>query len=104
MSLFHPADLMLVDESIKIEPQDCERCRQLKTQCSRLLIRRTSKKRISKFSKFTIRRLCTQQKNEQGLNSWNLGYFRHPEHPRFKHLEQLSIKYLSLHFDTIDRE
>ena len=95
---------MLVDEKIKLEPQPCERCRQQKTPCYRYLIRSTSKSLVSKFPKLTIRRLCAQHKDERGLNSWNLGCFRYPEHPEFKNLEVLSIKYLSLHFDTFHRE
>lgn len=89
-----------LDRSIKLEQQQCQRCRKEKTQCSRILIRSTSKKFSSKF---TVRRLCAQQKNEQGLDSWNLGCFRYPEHPGFKSLELLSAKYLSLHFDTPDK-
>ncbi|CAF9934762.1 MAG: hypothetical protein ALECFALPRED_006079 [Alectoria fallacina] len=53
--------------------------------------------------KLNIRKFCAEQENEQGLRSWNLGCFRYPEHPDFKKLELLRIKYLSLHFDTPDK-
>lgn len=103
-SLFSLANAKLVDIGIKLELQKCESCRQQKIQCSRFLIRSTARKLTSKYKKFTVRRLCAQQKNEQGLGGWNLACFRQPEHPGFKRLELLSIKYLSLHFDTPDRE
>ena len=100
----HFADVKSVDRGIRLEHQPCESCRKQRSQCSRILIRSTAKKFTSITSKFTIRRLCAQQKNEQGLDGWNLGCFRYPEHPEFKNLELLSIKYLSLHFETLDSE
>lgn len=99
-SLFRPANVKLVDKSIKLEPDKCETCRQQRIQCSRLLIRSSLRSFTSKYKNFQIRRLCAQQNNEQGLHSWNLACFKHPEHPAFKGLELLHIKYLSLHFDT----
>ena len=51
-----------------------------------------------------VRKLIAQQEGHQGLHTWNLGCFRYPEHPDFKKLETLKVKYLSLHFDTPDRK
>ncbi|KAL8719955.1 MAG: hypothetical protein Q9225_003103 [Loekoesia sp. 1 TL-2023] len=51
----------------------------------------------------SFRRLRAEQNSEQGLNSWDLAFFRHPEHPRFRDLEKLcKVKYMSLHF--VDQE
>ena len=71
-------------------------CRNRRTPCARFLIKSSSKKLI-------FRRLCAEQKDEPGLNSWDLSYFRHPEHPHFKDLEELcKVKYMSLHFTDQD--
>lgn len=96
-SLFHDAKVSLVERGLFLKPQLCQNCRTQKRPCSRILIQSHSKK-------FTIRKLSAEQENEQGLRGWNLGCFRYPEHPGFKKLELLKIKYLSLHFDTLDGE
>ena len=92
------ANVKIVDKSIFLEQQSCVSCRSQKTECSRILIK-------SKAKNFGIRRLCAEREKVQGLASWNLGCFRYPEHPGFKKLEVLSnVKYLSLHFDTVESE
>lgn len=96
-SLFLPAKVTLVERSLFLKQESCPNCRTQKRPCSRILIQSHSKK-------FCIRKLSAEQEKEQGLRGWNLGCFRYPGHPGFKKLPVLKIKYLSLHFDTLDSE
>ena len=50
-----------------------------------------------------VRRLSAQDKNEQGLHSWDLAPFRLPRHPKYRDLDVVSkVKYICLDFPTVE--
>ena len=84
---------------IIIDIEKCD-CRNDKKPCSATIVRNAKKKNL-KRQNLKLRRHSAQGPDDQGLTTWDLAIFRHPQHPQFKNLEILaSVKYLRLDFSS----
>ncbi|KAL8663324.1 MAG: hypothetical protein Q9202_003960 [Teloschistes flavicans] len=80
-----------LDDNVMIDRKQCD-CRSGKKPCAITIITGTKGWKVRKYS-------AGEVGDQQGLATWDLAVFRHPEHPKFKTMEVLSkVKYLRLSF------
>ncbi|KAL8717384.1 MAG: hypothetical protein Q9225_005365 [Loekoesia sp. 1 TL-2023] len=76
---------------VVVDQNKCN-CRSEREPCSTTVIRNVHKG-------LKIRRYCARESSDQGLATWDLAVFRHPQHPKFNGVEILAkVKYLRLDF------